>query len=180
MDNFNKKSKEYKEESLKNIKQGGGMVNLYNDFGSTIPNFGAPRTREEAAKMNKDILYGTGFKGTGFDSRTIDEHFENMLQPNENSTYAPSDLAKIMSGDFKNLSPRALMGMAGSTNLTDEEKYLLLESSVGEGIFFAGLKHVAIKIIASYTEDQIITSDPSQVLAIKRSKQEFQEQQGRM
>ena len=65
-------------------------------------------------------------------------------------------------------------------NLTDEEKYLLLESSVGEGIFFAGLKHVAIKIIASYTEDQIITSDPSQVLAIKRAKQEFQDQHGKM
>ena len=65
-------------------------------------------------------------------------------------------------------------------NLTDEEKYLLLESGVGEGIFFAGLKHVAIKIIASYTEDQIITSDPSQVLSIKRAKQEFQDQQGKL
>jgi hypothetical protein len=57
-------------------------------------------------------------------------------------------------------------------NLTDEEKYLLLESDVGEGIFFAGLKHVAIKIIASYTEEQIITSDPSQILAIRKAKDE--------
>lgn len=55
-------------------------------------------------------------------------------------------------------------------NLTEEEKYLLLESNVGEGLFFVGLKHVAIKIIASYTEDQIITSDPSQILAIKQAK----------
>ncbi len=61
-------------------------------------------------------------------------------------------------------------------NLTDEEKYLLLESSVGEGIFFAGLKHVAIKIIASYTEDQIITSDPSQVLAIKKAREDLQKE----
>jgi len=58
-------------------------------------------------------------------------------------------------------------------NLTDEEKYLLLESEVGEGIFFAGMKHVAIKIIASYTEDQIITSDPSQILAIKKAKDDY-------
>ena len=58
-------------------------------------------------------------------------------------------------------------------NLTDEEKYLLLESEVGEGLFFVGLKHVAIKVIASYTEDQIITSDPSQILAIKRAKGEL-------
>ncbi len=63
-------------------------------------------------------------------------------------------------------------------NLTEEEKYLLLESNVGEGIFFVGLKHVAIKIIASYTEDQIITSDPSQLLNIKRAKEELQMSQG--
>ena len=60
-------------------------------------------------------------------------------------------------------------------NLTDEEKFLLLESDIGEGIFFVGLKHVAIKIIASYTEDQIITSDPSQILAIKAAKQNLQQ-----
>ncbi|MFH0804532.1 MAG: DUF87 domain-containing protein [Candidatus Zambryskibacteria bacterium] len=59
-------------------------------------------------------------------------------------------------------------------NLTDEEKYLLLESGVGEGIFFAGLKHVAIKIIASYTEEQIITTDPSQVLAIKKQRKDLE------
>ena len=58
-------------------------------------------------------------------------------------------------------------------NLTEEEKYLLLESDVGEGMFFVGLKHVAIKVIASYTEDQIITSDPSQLLAIKKAKEEM-------
>ncbi|MDZ4227058.1 MAG: hypothetical protein U1D26_01115, partial [Patescibacteria group bacterium] len=39
--------------------------------------------------------------------------------------------------------------------------------------FFAGLKHVAIKVISSYTEDQIITSDPSQILAIKKAKQDL-------
>lgn len=58
-------------------------------------------------------------------------------------------------------------------SLTEEEKYLLLESDVGEGIFFVGLKHVAIKVIASYTEDQIITSDPSQLLSIKKAKDEL-------
>ena len=54
-------------------------------------------------------------------------------------------------------------------NLTDNEKYLLLEASVGEGLFIAGLKRVAIKIIASFTEDKIITSDPSQILAEKET-----------
>jgi hypothetical protein len=59
--------------------------------------------------------------------------------------------------------------------LTEGEKYLLLESGVGEGIFFAGLKHAAIKIVASYTEDQLITSDPKQLLAIEKAKKEFEE-----
>ncbi|HRH22749.1 MAG TPA: DUF87 domain-containing protein [Candidatus Paceibacterota bacterium] len=67
-------------------------------------------------------------------------------------------------------SPSSIDRLQQTFNLTDEEKYLLLESDVGEGIFFVGLKHVAIKIIASYTEDQIITSDPSQLLAIKQAR----------
>ncbi len=70
-------------------------------------------------------------------------------------------------------SPSSIDVVQKTFNLTDEEKYLLLESDVGEGIFFAGLKHVAIKIIASYTEDQIITSNPSQILAIKKAKEDL-------
>ncbi len=57
--------------------------------------------------------------------------------------------------------------------LTEGEKYLLLECGVGEGIFFAGSKHAAIKVVASYTEDQLITSDPRQLLEIEEAKKEF-------
>ena len=57
--------------------------------------------------------------------------------------------------------------------LTQGEKYLLLESAVGEGIFFAGTKHAAIKVIASYTEDQIVTTDPRQLLEIEAAKKDF-------
>lgn len=70
-------------------------------------------------------------------------------------------------------SPATIDVLQKTFSLTDEEKYLLLEANVGEGIFFAGLKHVAIKTIASYTEDQIITSDPSQILAIKKAKDDL-------
>lgn len=77
-------------------------------------------------------------------------------------------------------SPAAIDNIQKVFLLTDEEKYLLLESAVGEGIFFAGPKHVAVKVVASYTEDQVITSDPKQLLEIEQSKREFQEhmQQG--
>lgn len=72
-------------------------------------------------------------------------------------------------------SPSTIEILQKTFNLTDEEKYLLLESGVGEGIFFAGLKHVAIKIVSSYTEDQIITSDPSQILSIKKAKSDLED-----
>ena len=55
------------------------------------------------------------------------------------------------------------------------EKYLLLESGVGEGIFFAGAKHAAIQVVASYTEDQIVTTNPQQLLQIEAAKKEFEE-----
>jgi len=71
-------------------------------------------------------------------------------------------------------SPTAIDNIQNTFNLTDEEKFLLLESNVGEGIFFAGTKHVAVKVIASYTEDQIITSDPSQLMQIRKAREELQ------
>jgi type IV secretory pathway VirB4 component len=75
-------------------------------------------------------------------------------------------------------SPTTIDLVQQTFHLTDEEKYLLLESAVGEGLFFAGLKHVAIKVHASYIEDQIVSSDPAQLLAIQRAKQDLAEAQG--
>lgn len=51
--------------------------------------------------------------------------------------------------------------------LTEGEKYLLLEATVGEGIFFAGQNHAAIKIIASPTEEQLVTTNPEQLLQME-------------
>lgn len=62
-------------------------------------------------------------------------------------------------------APSSIDSVGEAFYLTDHEKFLLLECNVGEGIFFAGTKHAAIKVVASYSEDQIITSDPSQILA---------------
>lgn len=57
--------------------------------------------------------------------------------------------------------------LAKTFGLTSGEKHLVLSSSVGEGIFFAGNKRVGIQIVASYTEDQVITSNPEEVVKIK-------------
>ena len=69
-------------------------------------------------------------------------------------------------------SPTAIDTLQTVFNLTDGEKYALLESGVGEGIFFAGRQHVSIKVIGSYTEDQIVSSDPHQILALRKAKED--------
>ncbi len=75
-------------------------------------------------------------------------------------------------------SPAAIDNIQKTFLLTEGEKYLLLEGNVGEGIFFAGPRHAAIKIVASYTEDQIVTSDPKQLLELEDAKKEFAEEMG--
>ncbi|MFH1657656.1 MAG: ATP-binding protein [bacterium] len=71
-------------------------------------------------------------------------------------------------------SPASIDIVQDTFNLTDEEKYMLLEAAVGEGLFFAGQKHVLVRIVASYAEDQIITTAPEEVLKIKRAKQKLE------
>ena len=70
-------------------------------------------------------------------------------------------------------SPSSIDVVTETFYLTDHEKFLLLECAVGEGILFASMKHVAVKVIASYSEDQIITSDPKQLIEIEDAKREF-------
>lgn len=77
-------------------------------------------------------------------------------------------------------STAAIDSVSETFMLTQGERYLLLESGVGEGIFFAGSKHVAIKVVASYAEDQIITTDPRQLLEIQEAKDEFEQQQNNL
>jgi type IV secretory pathway VirB4 component len=116
------------------------------------------------------FLYGMAKRGRKYylGLATITQDVDDFLK-------SPYGLPMITNSSIQLLlkqSPTTIDNLQKTFNLSDEEKYLLLESDVGEGIFFAGLKHVAIKIIASYTEDQIITSDPSQVLALRKERQD--------
>jgi type IV secretory pathway VirB4 component len=62
-------------------------------------------------------------------------------------------------------APATIDIVAKAFNLTDAEKSLLLTAERGTGLFFAGRQHLAIQIIPSYFEDQIITTDPKQLLS---------------
>ncbi|MBI5079199.1 DUF87 domain-containing protein [Candidatus Wolfebacteria bacterium] len=61
-------------------------------------------------------------------------------------------------------APSSIEAVAKAFGLSDVEKSLLLEANIGEGLFFAGLKHVAIQIVPSYFENQIITTKPEEIL----------------
>ncbi|MBI5412778.1 DUF87 domain-containing protein [Candidatus Peregrinibacteria bacterium] len=66
-------------------------------------------------------------------------------------------------------APSAVEPLAKIFNLTEGEKYMLLNSGVGQGLFFAGLKHVAIQVIASFSEDKLVTTNPEQIMQKKEA-----------
>lgn len=117
------------------------------------------------------FLFGVAKRGRKYylGLATITQDVNDFL----NSPYGVPMLTNSSMQLLMKQSPTTIDSVQKAFNLTDEEKFLLLESGVGEGILFVGLKHVAIEIKASYTEDQIITSDPSQLLQIKKARAEL-------
>lgn len=67
-------------------------------------------------------------------------------------------------------APVAVERLKKVFDLTEQESSLLLNSKVGQGLFFAGNQHVAIQIVASPGEDQIITTNPEELMAQKKAK----------
>lgn len=57
-------------------------------------------------------------------------------------------------------SPTEIDNIVKTFYLSDQEKQFLLSVNVGEGLFFAGLNHVALKVVAAPFENEIITLKP--------------------
>lgn len=65
-------------------------------------------------------------------------------------------------------SPAAIDLVGKAFGLTDVERSYLLEADVGQGLFIAGFQqHVAIQVIASYFEHQLITTNPEELVALE-------------
>jgi len=60
-------------------------------------------------------------------------------------------------------APSAVDIVAETFKLTNEEKNRLTQFPVGEGLFFAGLNHVIMRILASETESQLISTNPQDI-----------------
>lgn len=61
-------------------------------------------------------------------------------------------------------SPASIPVLAETFYLSEGEKQLLVASDVGEGIFFAGQNHVALRVVASREEHMVITTNPEELL----------------
>lgn len=69
-------------------------------------------------------------------------------------------------------SSAAINQIAEVFYLSQGEKQLLLSAGVGEGIFFAGMNHVAIRILASPDEHTLASTKPTDVLERQKKQQE--------
>lgn len=58
-------------------------------------------------------------------------------------------------------SPASIDALQNIFKITDQEKYILLNSAVGQWLFFAGSEHVWIQVIASFYEEQIVSTNPN-------------------
>jgi len=61
-------------------------------------------------------------------------------------------------------SPAAVDKISEVFYLSGGEKNFLLSTDVGEGLFFAGQSHVAMKIVASPDEYELVTTSPKDIL----------------
>jgi conjugal transfer ATP-binding protein TraC len=105
-------------------------------------------------------------------------------------TTITQDVADSMKSDYgraivTNSSLQFLMKQSTATidvvqktfNLTEQEKYLLIEAAVGEGLFFAGRKHVYLSVVASPTENRIVTTNPQEILQRREAKKNLESAQ---
>lgn len=63
--------------------------------------------------------------------------------------------------------PAAIDKVAETFYLSEGEKRLLLAADRGEGLFFAGPNHVAIRVVASEEEHKLITTNPEELLKLQ-------------
>ena len=95
---------------------------------------------------------------------TITQDVEDFL----NSDYGKAIVANSSIQVLLKQSTSSVDKIVEVFNISEGEKHLLLASDVGEGLFFAGANHVAIRILASGVEHKLITTKPSEILEMQR------------
>ena len=99
---------------------------------------------------------------------TITQDVEDFL----NTDYGKAIVTNSSIQILLKQSPAAIDRIADVFYLTEGERHLLLAADIGEGIFFAGANHVAIRVIASDDEHLLVTTNPEELMNIKKQAEE--------
>lgn len=97
---------------------------------------------------------------------TITQDIEDFLSTDLGKTVVTNSSIQILMKQ----SPAAIDKVSEVFYLSEGEKSLLLSANVGEGLFFAGSSHVAMRVVASPEEYELITTNPRD-LAEKKAKE---------
>ncbi len=113
-------------------------------------------------KDSADFLYSLAKRARKYylGLTTITQDVEDFM----NSEYGKAIITNSSIQILMKQSPAAIDLLAKVFYLSQGEKNLLLASEIGRGIFFAGNNHVAMRVVASPEEHQIITSKPQELI----------------
>lgn len=87
---------------------------------------------------------------------TITQDIEDFLSTDLGKTIVTNSSIQILMKQ----SPAAIDKLAEVFYLSEGEKSLLLSANVGEGLFFAGSSHVAMRVVSSDEEHTLISTNP--------------------
>lgn len=91
---------------------------------------------------------------------TISQNVEDFLSTDLGKAIITNSSVQILMKQH----PAAIDKIAEVFYLSEGERQMLLSADIGEGLFFAGLNHVAIKVVASPDEHLLVSSSPKDVL----------------
>lgn len=92
---------------------------------------------------------------------TITQDVEDFLESDYGKAVVTNSTIQLLMKQ----SPVAVDKLQKLFYLSNGEKSFLLSAGIGEGLFFAGTNHVAIQVIASENEHNLITTNVNETLA---------------
>ena len=96
---------------------------------------------------------------------TITQDIEDFLDSDYGKAIVTNSSIQILMKQ----SPATIDRIAKTFYLSEGEKHLLLSCDIGEGLFFAGPNHVAMRVVASPEEHQLVTTKPSEILRMREA-----------
>ena len=120
------------------------------------------------SEYSADFVYGIAKRCRKYflGLTTITQDVEDFLSTDKGKAIVTNASIQVLMKQ----SPAAIDKVAQVFYLSEGEKHLLLSADVGEGLFFAGNNHVAVRFVASPDEYKLITTRPQDAQDAKQEK----------